>query len=159
MEMLEAHPGAPLPGAPGSDDPEGTSLIPTLATPTPTPSLWALKGANTRAAPFPEPNFSLKNSPVPSQDERGSPGARAGSHGAHSPPGAALGVPGGGSAPLCPPRPAAAPGARAAHGPRASAERPARLLRAHRGSAPAPARPGGGKHGSEPAARSLALNW
>lgn len=146
--------------------PEGTSLIP----PTHTHTLWppplprlvcggSGQYKHTRAALFPMPNFSLKNFSVPSQYDRESPGFRAGTHGAHSPPRAALGVRGCGSAPGCPHRTAVAPGARAAHGPRASAERLVRLAGAHRCRVPSAAWPGGGRLGSEPAARSLALNW
>lgn len=77
--MLEAHHHAPLPGVPGSEDPRGHKShppTPTLAIPTPTPSLRGFRGyKHTRAALFPMPNFSLKNFSVPSQYDGGSPGS------------------------------------------------------------------------------------
>lgn len=152
--MLGTHHHAPPPGSRGIRGPPRAQVSSlTLANPTPTSRVRVRGYKQTRAALFPVPNFHLKNFSVPSQYNR------AGTLGEHSPPRAALGVRGCGSAPGCPHLTAAAPGARGAHGPRASAERPVRLTGAHGCPAPAAAWPGGGRLGSEPAARSPALNW
>lgn len=68
--------GAPLPGAPGPDVPEGTSLTPPhFDHPHSHAKSMGIQGENTRAVPFPEPNFALKNFPVQTQDDRRSPGS------------------------------------------------------------------------------------
>lgn len=130
VEMLEAHHWCSTPGSSGTRCPRGHKSHPPppdFDHPHSHAKCMGIQGKNTRAAPFPEPNFALKNFPVQTQGDRGSPGSWARPHQAHSPHRTALGVSEGGSALLCPHRPAATPGARAAHGPRASTERPERL--------------------------------
>lgn len=78
----------PAPGSSGIRRPRGHKS----GHPHPHSKSAGLQGENTRAASFPEPNFALKNFPVQSQDGRGSPGAGAAPHRAHSPPRAALRV-------------------------------------------------------------------
>lgn len=76
MEMLEAHLWRSTPGSSGTRRPRGhKSHPPHFDHPHSHAKSMGIQGENTRAVPFPEPNFALKNFPVQTQDDRRSPGS------------------------------------------------------------------------------------